>query len=379
MALTVTNASGNNTCTYPNWVAVRSSAGSVSLAPTYYSLGGGATVVSGSLSDTNTENGVYFVNQCGSGQGYGMWVYFPTGYTASQLSKLRIEMKVHDSTTVNPSVKFMIATTIAGYDMADGLWSTSDQWVTFEDTNVANYLRTDYGTGTIALILCSCPQNSTNYQYSWDVIRLVLWTTIPVADFSGTPTSGAAPLTVSFTDLSSNLPTAWSWTFGDGGTSTAQNPSHTYSSSGSYTVALTATNAAGSNTNTKSNYITVTLPPPVASFTTAYPTAGAAPLAVSFTDTSTNTPTSWSWNFGDSNTSTAQNPSHTYTSRGQLHGGAHRDQRGGNNTCTYPNWVAVRSSAGSVTFAPSDYNLAAGTVVSGGAQRYGHRRRGVFR
>ena len=65
-----------------------------------------------------------------------MWVYFATGYTASQLSKLRIEIKVHDSTTVNPSVKFMIATTTAGADMADGMWSTSDQWVTFEDTNV---------------------------------------------------------------------------------------------------------------------------------------------------------------------------------------------------------------------------------------------------
>jgi Zn-dependent metalloprotease len=31
----------------------------------------------------------------------------------------------------------------------------------------------------------------------------------PVADFSGTPTSGGAPLTVNFTDLSSNDPTSW--------------------------------------------------------------------------------------------------------------------------------------------------------------------------
>jgi PKD repeat protein len=37
----------------------------------------------------------------------------------------------------------------------------------------------------------------------------------PVAAFSGTPTSGSAPLTVAFTDESTNTPTSWAWTFGD--------------------------------------------------------------------------------------------------------------------------------------------------------------------
>ncbi len=80
----------------------------------------------------------------------------------------------------------------------------------------------------------------------------------PVANFSGTPTSGAKPLTVAFTDSSTNSPTAWSWNFGDSSTSTVQNPSHSYANAGTYTVALTATNAYGNNTNTKTNYITVT-------------------------------------------------------------------------------------------------------------------------
>ena len=78
-----------------------------------------------------------------------------------------------------------------------------------------------------------------------------------MANFTGTPTSGDAPLAVSFTDTSTNTPTAWSWTFGDSNTSTVQNPSHTYSAAGTYTVALTATNERGNNTNTKTNYITV--------------------------------------------------------------------------------------------------------------------------
>ena len=62
---------------------------------------------------------------------------------------------------------------------------------------------------------------------------------------------------MSFTDSSTNTPTSWSWTFGDGGSSTAQNPSHTYTAGGTYTVSLTATNAGGSDGETKTGYITV--------------------------------------------------------------------------------------------------------------------------
>lgn len=48
---------------------------------------------------------------------------------------------------------------------------------------------------------------------------------------------------------------------------------------------------------------------PVASFTATYTGGG----VTNFVDNSTNSPTSWSWDFGDGNTSTAQNPSNTFT------------------------------------------------------------------
>ncbi|MGD2087599.1 MAG: M4 family metallopeptidase [Candidatus Aminicenantes bacterium] len=142
----------------------------------------------------------------------------------------------------------------------------------------------------------------------------------PVADFSGTPTSGGSPLTVNFTDLSSNDPTSWSWSF-PGGTpssSTAQNPSVTYSTPGTYDVSLTATNSSGSDGETKAGYITVTAPqPPIADFTASNtnPSVGGS---VTFTDTSANSPTSWSWTFagGTPSTSTAQNPTITYNTEG---------------------------------------------------------------
>jgi PKD repeat protein len=89
----------------------------------------------------------------------------------------------------------------------------------------------------------------------------------PVADFTVTPTDGAAPLTVAFSDLSSGGPTAWSWNFGDGGTSNGQNPTHTYAEPGLYTVSLTVGNAVGSDTETKVDYVSVTPAPPQVTLT----------------------------------------------------------------------------------------------------------------
>ncbi|WP_321430821.1 cobaltochelatase subunit CobN [uncultured Methanolobus sp.] len=79
---------------------------------------------------------------------------------------------------------------------------------------------------------------------------------LPVADFSANQTSGKIPLSVKFTDESSNAE-SWFWDFGDGSNSTNQNPSHTYLSDGTFTVELTVTNTAGSDAEIKSDFITV--------------------------------------------------------------------------------------------------------------------------
>jgi PKD repeat protein len=140
----------------------------------------------------------------------------------------------------------------------------------------------------------------------------------PVASFTGTPTSGQAPLTVYFTDHSANTPTTWAWNFGDGATSALKNPSHTYAAQGSYTVSLTATNAYGSDGETETSYITVTPVTTVVNATfTGTPLSGDTPLTVTFSDTSTGGPTNWNWNFGDSSgISSSQNPVHIYTEPG---------------------------------------------------------------
>jgi len=98
----------------------------------------------------------------------------------------------------------------------------------------------------------------------WMFARLAGWNPDggPVANYSGTPTNGTAPLEVSFTDTSTGEITGWSWDFDNNGTedSTDQNPTHIYSVSGTFSVALEVTGSGGTDTETKINYITVTSP-----------------------------------------------------------------------------------------------------------------------
>ena len=139
----------------------------------------------------------------------------------------------------------------------------------------------------------------------------------PVANFTGTPTTGTVPLTVTFTDGSTGVITEYAWDFGDTTTSAEQSPSHQYTKVGTYTVNLTVTGPGGSNISSQSHYVTVNELPPVAGFNTdPTPATGIVPLTVVFTDTSTGAITGYTWDFGDTVTSSEQSPSHQYNKAG---------------------------------------------------------------
>jgi len=169
-----------------------------------------------------------------------------------------------------------------------------------------------------------------------------------VADFSATPTSGSAPLDVTFTDESTGvLLSTWEWDFGDGGTSTEQNPTHQYTAAGTYTVSLTVTGFAGPDTETKVDYISVGAPPPTVAAFSATPTSGNAPLNVTFTDESTGVLlSSWSWDFGDGGTSTQQNPTHEYTTAGTYTVSLTVTGFAGPDTETKTDYITVGTAAG---------------------------------
>ena len=82
----------------------------------------------------------------------------------------------------------------------------------------------------------------------------------PLANFSTSNTSICVGSCISFTDASTNNPTAWNWSFPGSTTSssTSQNPSNIcYNTPGTYNVSLTAINGSGTNTLTLNGFITV--------------------------------------------------------------------------------------------------------------------------
>jgi len=155
--------------------------------------------------------------------------------------------------------------------------------------------------------------------------------TPPVASFTPVTSTGTSPLGVTFTDTSTNTPTAWNWTIEGkvaGNTtkylnaSTAQNPSFTFLE-GNFTISLGAGNAAGYNVSAQKSWVNVSsgVTLPIVQWITDKTTV-LFPGRIYFNDTSLNTPTQWNWSFGDGtwyNTTSASlglNKSYQYVKRG---------------------------------------------------------------
>lgn len=152
----------------------------------------------------------------------------------------------------------------------------------------------------------------TNPCGSTTVTKTVVIDADPTAGFSGSPTSGCAPLTVQFTNSSTgpgSLTYNWSFPGGNPSTSSSQNPQVVYAAAGAYSVTLITSSQFGSDTLVRSNYVSVATTP-IAGFTSVV-----NGLQVSFTNTSTNA-TTYLWDFGDGSTSNQANPVHTYSSGG---------------------------------------------------------------
>ena len=196
-------------------------------------------------------------------------------------------------------------------------WSFGDGTYSEEAQPVHTYTGDGVYTVSLSETNSAC-QNSTMVKNDYISVN----TPKPTfqADFTVSPVSGTAPLTVKCTDASIGKPTWYSYNFGDGISMSGPNPVHTYRFPGTYSITLTiskydrASYTILSTSTRKDNVITVGRVPfvmPVAQFS-ASPTEGKVPLTVAFTDMSLGNPAFFNYNFGDGINMTGPNPVHTY-------------------------------------------------------------------
>ncbi|MDP5172833.1 MAG: PKD domain-containing protein, partial [Bacteroidia bacterium] len=204
------------------------------------------------------------------------------------------------------SVSFTDASTSADGTVVSWSWDFDDGTV----SNAKNPVHTYGAAGVYDITLVVEDDNGCRGTLIQnDLINVTQPATVNFT--ANAPNGCTAPHTVSFTSNISPAGTyTYLWTFGDGTTSAAPNPTKTYNSVGTYTVSLTVTDPTGCQaTEMKSDFIFVNQP--VADFTVINPVACSG-TGVQFLNNSVGA-TSYIWNFGDGNSSTAANPTHSYT------------------------------------------------------------------
>jgi PKD repeat protein len=184
----------------------------------------------------------------------------------------------------------------------------------------------------------------------------------PAVAFSANPTNGPAPLTVTFSNLTTGAVTNYAWDFGDGRTSTNAQPTNTYTNAGTYTVSLVANGPGGSSSLTRTNFILVTNPPPAVAFT-ANPTNGVVPLTVNFTNLTIGA-TNYTWDFGDGHSSTNFQPVNTYSNVGLYTVSLVADGPGGISSLTHTNFILVTNPPPTVAFTANPTNGSAPLTVN---------------
>ena len=261
------------------------------------------------------------------------------------------------------------STIMCEWDFGDG---TTDETVT--ETISYTYLN----PGEYTAKLTSYDTEGNYDSDSCTITVTVAIETPPSASFTTSPTSGQAPLAVSFnasgsSDSDGSI-ASYAWSFGDGGSSSGVTANHTYNSAGTYTAQLTVTdNDGGTDATSRSIFVTgVTNQPPVAAFSSVRDPSDAHTFhfdAGASAD-SDGTLTHWAWDFGDNSGLTVfqslQIMSHRYTIPGTYDVVLTVYDDGGMSAAVI-HTVTVSASAGNqapvATFSYSPSNPVAGAEV----------------
>lgn len=193
------------------------------------------------------------------------------------------------------------------------LWDLGNGNSSTQQNPAATYLSP--GTYTVQLTATNAGGSDAVVKTSYITVYAT-----PAINFDASQTTGCFPLPVSFTDRAttpSGTIVSWLWDFGDGQVDSVANPGHVYMAQGSYNVSLQATNSDGcTSTLTKPIYIQINSGV-IADFSFTTPNSCRPPAAVLFNNQSTGVGSlTYQWDFGDGSSSTADNPTHSYTAPG---------------------------------------------------------------
>ena len=160
----------------------------------------------------------------------------------------------------DPSPDARVASYVVHYGTASGRYTSS-----VDAGNATTYTFTNLPVGfTYFLAVTAHDATGAGSAYSEEVTTSPpISPAPPIAAFEAYPTSGAAPLTVTFNSTSTGAISAYLWDFGDGNANAFSagipetSTTHTYTVPGTYTVRLSATGPGGNETVVKANLIVV--------------------------------------------------------------------------------------------------------------------------
>lgn len=182
---------------------------------------------------------------------------------------------------------------------------------------------TEPGTYTVILRVSTPDGRSAEHRVSVQVgVSRGTGGDTPVAAFILRPSSGAAPLRVTFDNRSTGTIIAHAWDFnGDGiiDSTAAEPPPFTYRTPGTFTATLTVTGMSGRSDRATQRVTVGQADAPVAALR-ASPLVGDAPLTVTFTSLAIGSISQHTWDFnGDGiiDSTAANPPPYTYTTPGQ--------------------------------------------------------------
>ena len=262
VSLTTSNALGMNTVAVANTVAVdfippianfaASITGGLSPLPVTFSdtsidgvpttwlwdFGDGNTSTSQNPTHTYISSGFYTVSMTAT-NAYGTDTLIQTNLIAVDFIPPLAGFSATPTTGASLYVVTFTDESTAG-TATSWFWSFGDGSV----SSLQNPAHIYTVAGTYSVTLTASNAYGSNVLTLFNYIEVTAGPTI-LANFVGTPTSGTAPLQVSFTDLSIGNIVAWDWNFGDGGSSSLPNPTHTFTSPDEYDIALTVTTSSG--------------------------------------------------------------------------------------------------------------------------------------